>query len=295
MTFKYQHQGSILIEMLVACVLIAIFLPLLVVASTRLQERHRLAQAYQDQFEIKAAIEAHFQAQWARLVPANCYPDDTALLTIGSGMSPPVRLASRKVAESSDWIKGTDYGLCRRSLTVHENPLEVSMACHWRVGDPVVFSSCNAGFSGQLTYVNSRGNRSRIAFDDEDVIGQSGVIESQNGFYWYLSPGKDGREAFWRTPAESGNSLELFNGIERVAIFALLDENNDGLVDALGASYGDVSLKKLRGLWVEYQYHLRDCGVQKMTLSMREYVSMRGETWSYFAPCQGVGNQIIIF
>lgn len=295
MNLKSPLKGSILVEVLVVCVLIAIFLPLLVVVLSRLQDRHLLIQTYQDQFELKAAIEAHFQAQWARLVPANCSPDDQVFLTIESGMLPPIRLASRKVSPSSDWVKGTDYGLCRRSLSVQNNPQEVLLACHWREGDQVGFSSCDGQFVGQVSYVNSRGTKSKIAFDDESVIGQSGVIESKDAFFWYLSPGKDGSDAFWRTPAESGNSLELFNGIERFAVYPLLDKSSNGLMDALDTRYGHFTLKEIRGIWVEYQYRLSDCRAREVAPLMQIYVSMRGENWSYFPPCQGIGNQLIVF
>jgi len=44
MSRRTQMKGSLLIEMLVACALISLFLPFLVSALARLQERHLLAQ-----------------------------------------------------------------------------------------------------------------------------------------------------------------------------------------------------------------------------------------------------------
>lgn len=287
-----QMKGSLLIEMLVACALISLFLPFLVSALARLQERHLLAQTYQDQHEIKAAIDAHFQAQWARLVPANCAMDESLFLTIQSGESPPVRLASRKVSSGSDWMKGTDYGLCRGAVTVSSNPFETNLSCHWKVGDRTNFSSCESSFSGQVVSVSS--HKSKIELTDDLAIGQSGMIESQGGFYWYVSPGKEGGDAFWRTPEENGNSLELLNGIERLSIFPLLDEDDNGLVDSLDTRYGPFALNKLRGLWVEYQYRLSNCKSDRQEPFAQSYHSMRGGDWHYLSPCQGIGNQIIV-
>ena len=103
---KSQLKGSLLLELLVVCLLISLFLPFLVAALGRLQERHFLAQIYQDQHKFKAAIDAHFNAQWARLVPANCYDGSDVFLTIGSGSAKPDRLSSRVVMATSDWLKG---------------------------------------------------------------------------------------------------------------------------------------------------------------------------------------------
>lgn len=285
-------KGSLLIELLVVCGLIALFLPFLVMAIARMQERHLLAQTYQDQHTIKAAIDAHLKAQWARLLPASCIIDESLYLTIESGMSPPVRLAARPVDKDSDWLKGVDYGLCRSSVIVNNNPMKTTMACHWKAGDRTTFSSCEANYKGQV--LSESASKSLIKLEDDLAIGQSGIIESEDGFYWYLSEGKDGWNALWRTPQESGNSLELWNGIERFAVLPLLDDSQDGLVDTLDTRYGRFPLKSLRGLWVEYQYRLSDCKADRDADFQQEYRSMRGETWHYFSPCQGVGNQIIV-
>ncbi|ETX11034.1 hypothetical protein MUS1_11675 [Marinomonas ushuaiensis DSM 15871] len=298
-SFKAHLCGSLLVELLVVIVLVSLFLPFLVTALSRLQERHLLAKTYQDQHKVKAAIDAHFKAQWTRLVPANCNDDADVFLTINSGLFKPDRLSSRTVMDNSDWLRGVDYGSCRTSITVSKNPFDTPLDCHWKVGDSMTFSNCAASYSGQVLSVTS--TKSTIQLDDDFTLelsgsleSQSGVIESQDGFYWYLSPGKDGLAAFWRTPEESGNSLELWNGVERLAVFPLLDENNDGLVDTLDTRYGDYSLKSVRGLWVEYQYRLSNCKSSSGVQLDQNYISMRGDTWHYASPCQGVGNQIIV-
>lgn len=289
---KAHLRGSLLVELLLVIVLVSLFLPFLVTALSRLQERHLLAQTYQDQHKIKAAIDAHFKAQWARLVPANCSDDADLFLTIQSGTSKPDRLSSRTLIEDSDWLRGVDYGSCRASVTVSENPFETPLDCHWKAGDSMTFSNCATSVSGQVLSVTS--TKSTVQLEEGFTLGLSGVLESQDGFYWYLSPGKDGWAAFWRTPEESGNSLELLNGVERLAVFPLLDEDDNSLVDTLDTGYGDYSLKNVRGLWVEYQYRLSNCKSSSGVQLEQNYVSMRGDTWSYASPCQGVGNQIIV-
>jgi hypothetical protein len=292
MNQRQNIKGSLLIELLVACGLIALFLPFLVIAIARMQERHLLAQTYQDQQTIKAAIDQHLKAQWARLLPASCAIDESLFLIIESGMSPPIRLATRRIDKDSDWVKGVDYGLCRSSVTVRKNPMETTMSCHWKVGERATFSSCESHYNGHIFSESS--SKSLIQLDDNSAIGQSGIIQSEDGFYWYVSEGKDGWNALWRTPEESGNSLELWNGLERFAVFPLLDDSQDGLVDTLDTQYGRFPLKNLRGLWVEYQYRLSDCKADRDAEFLQEYASMRGEKWHYYSPCQGVGNQIIV-
>lgn len=284
-----------MIELLVVCALVALFLPFVVSALVRMQERHLLGQAYQDQQAIRAAIDAHFQAQWARLVPASCRIGDDVFITIESGRSPPTRLASRDLDRQSDWIRGTDYGLCRGTVTVKENPFETTLSCPWKVGDSVRFSSCEAIFEGQVFSVSAQKSVLQLKGGDvaHQAIGQSGILENQESFYWYISPGRDGRLAFWRTPEQSGNALELWNGLERMSVFPLLDESSNAKVDTLDTRYGRFSLNVLRGLWVEYQYQLSHCQFET-NQSEQAYLSMRGEVWRYSSPCQGVGNHIIV-
>lgn len=296
MMIRRQAKGSLLVELLVVCALIALFLPFVVSALARMQERHLLGQTYQDHQAIRAAIDAHFRAQWGRLIPASCRIEDSLFLTIESGGSPPPRLASRALDDRSDWIRGTDYGLCRGTVSVQENPLETSFSCHWKAGDSVRFSSCDTTFQGQIISASSQKSMVQLSGGSaaDSAIGQSGIIESQDGFYWYVSKGKEGRNAFWRTPEESGNALELWDGIERLSFFPLLDTNQDGKVEALDTRYGRFALNVLRGVWVEYQYQLNDCKSQRHTQFQREYLSMRGDVWRYTSPCQGVGNHIIV-
>ncbi|MCV2403275.1 type II secretion system GspH family protein [Marinomonas sp. C2222] len=290
------QRGSLLLEMMVACLLISIILPTLVVALSSFQERQALAQRYQDHQNRRAAINAHFHAQWSRLIPAHCFEDSSLTLTIQSGHNLPSRLSNRSVKSHSDWLLGSDYGACRTSLTVNSNPFTTSMDCYWKAGDEVTFSSCGVSVKGQLLSVSSSGTS--IELENDTALGHSGIVESEDAFYWYLREGKDGSTAFWRTPAFSGNSLELMNGIERLALFPLLDTSNDGFVDSLSTHYRDFALQQVRGIWVEYLYRLTDCQEGQGAFSRQEsitqeYTSMRGEVWLYKSQCQAVANQII--
>lgn len=293
---RRNQRGSLLLEVMVACLLISIILPILVMALSSFQQRQVLAQRYQDHQNRRAAINAHFRAQWSRLIPAHCFEDSILTLTIQPGHNLPSRLSNRSVENHSDWLLGVDYGACRTSLAVSSNPFTTSIDCHWKAGNEVTFSSCGVSVKGQLLSVYNSG--SSIQLENDTALGHSGIVESEDAFYWYLREGKDGSTAFWRTPVLSGNSLELMNGIERLALFPLLDTSNDGFVDSLATNYGDFSLQQVRGIWVEYMYRLTDCQEEQGVFSrqeniIQEYTSMRGEAWLYQSQCQAVANQII--
>jgi len=105
-----QHKWKAVywLKVLVLC-LISLFLrPFWWVAHCSLAGTSLLAQTYQDQHEVKAAIDAQLSAQWTRLVLQIVRWTSRLFLNIQSGPSPLLlfRLASRKVSSGSDWIKG---------------------------------------------------------------------------------------------------------------------------------------------------------------------------------------------
>ncbi|AEF54167.1 hypothetical protein [Marinomonas posidonica] len=283
--------GGILFELLIACAVLSLCLPFMMSALRDIQGEQFKRQVYQQGQSLQSAIDAHFRSQWQRLLPAQCQLNSEASLTIQSSAKPPKRLSARSLLAGSDWLLARDYGLCRASIEVTENPLTVALACHWKSGDQVRFSSCNGSFLGQVMAVSSQG--AKVTFDTDQVLGQSGVIASEDSFYWYLAEGKTGQGALWRSPEVSGNALELWNGIERLSIFPLLDQDQNGFVDTLDTRYGHYALQHVRALWVEYQFRLGDCQVDQEKEAPQRYLSMRGEEWQYQRPCQQVGNQII--
>ncbi|WP_394178722.1 hypothetical protein [Marinomonas posidonica] len=291
MVSRMRLMGGILFELLIACAVLGFSLPFMMNALRDSQDEQLKRHAYMQGQSLQSAIDAHFRSQWQRLLPAQCHQDSALSLTIESSANSPARLSARALVAGSDWLLARDHGLCRGSLAVNENPLMVALDCHWDVGDPVRFSSCDRSVLGQIEGISSQG--AQIAFTTDDVLGQSGVIASEDGFYWYLAEGKTGQSALWRSPEVSGNALELWNGIERLSILPLLDQDQNGFVDTLDTRYGHYALQQVRALWVEYQYRLWDCHLDLTEAVPLSYLSMRGEEWQYHRPCQQVGNQII--
>ena len=274
------------------CALLAIILPLLVSPLWQLQKRHAIALTYLDQAEFHTALTAQFQAHWARLLPAGCYLETGLSLTIGSADARPVRLSQRSLAAQSDWLEAMDYGACRLSLDTITTPLEKANHCDLSVGDWVRLASCRASQQSQVFQASEQLFSVHVL--DSDLLGDSGILESQQAFYWYAGAGKNGQQALWRTPQVSGNSLELWTGLIALTVSPLLDENQDGFVDTIDARYGTYSLAKVRALWVEYMYELTSCKATSQRPITQSYETLRGEYWEYLAPCQGVGNQIIV-
>lgn len=304
-------RGSLMLEVMVACALMAIILPLIGPAVWRLQERHRLAVTYLSQQTFHSALKSQFVAHWSRLRPAGCSVNDDVYLTIGRGTQEPSRLVRRDVEERSDWLEATDYGACRLSVGPLTNPLNISNApaCDLSIGDLLTVSTCLGHADAQVIRTSRDQTRlqlSSFVFSNKErqtdgskkalsLLGQSGILESQEPFYWYVGQGKNGQPSFWRTPGMSGNSLELWSGLKRMAIFPLLDEDQDGVADTIDKHYGDYALSHTLGLWVEYLYQLPDCDLSERLQIEKVYHSMRGNVWHYQSPCQGVGNQIIVF
>jgi hypothetical protein len=284
--------GSILLELMLVCALLAILLPLLVSPFWQLQKRHSLILTYLDQAKYQTALGAQFTAHWARLLPAGCYLDSTLSLTIGSAQNVPVRLSQRSMSSQSDWLEGMDYGACRVSLDSIQAPLITSNDCDLNVGELVRVASCEASVQAQVTQATDLA----VRFDllGNSVLEQTGILETRMPFYWYVGEGKNGQQALWRTPTVSGNSLELWSGVMALSVSPLLDEDQDGLVDTIDSRYGSYSLSKVRALWVEYLYELEPCQAATQIPLAQQYQTLRGERWEYLAPCQGVANQIIV-
>ncbi|WP_133011616.1 hypothetical protein [Marinomonas flavescens] len=285
-------RGSLLLELMVACVLLAVILPLLIPSLWQLRARHNLTLTYLDQAVFESALGAQFKAHWGRLLPAGCNIDNALNLVIGAGNNLPERLSRRSVSSQSDWLEAMDYGACRLSLNTISNPIETPNSCGLNVGDSVRISTCETSVQAQVTLSTSQ----KLRFDllNSSVLTQTGILESQAAFYWYVGEGKNTQQALWRTPKSSGNSLELWAGLKALTVLPLIDANQDGFVDSINARYGPYSLNKVRALWVEYLYELGNCKAHAQTPITQRYKTMRGNTWEYLSPCQGVGNQIIV-
>ncbi|REG84288.1 hypothetical protein [Marinomonas pollencensis] len=285
-------RGGLLLELMLVCALLAIILPLLIAPLWQLQQRHGVALTYLDQSKFQIALASQFEAHWSRLLPAACYLDTGLSLTIGTADEPPARLSQRSLVPQSDWLEAVDYGACRVSLGTVNSPLVSANHCDLSAGDWVRVASCHTSEQTQVAQAN--GQSFTLNLLDQDMLGQTAFLESQQAFYWYAGEGKNGQPAFWRTPQLSGNSLELWAGLMALAISPLLDENQDGLVDTIDARYGTYSLTKVRALWVEYLYQLSPCQAATQPPQTQVYNTLRGERWQYLAPCQGVAKQVIV-
>ena len=285
---RLSSKGSILMELLVACFVVSLVMPFLISAVSRLNEQQLRTSQYLLAQEVENALIDHLKAQWSRLLPAGCLlPSHT--LIIQSSEVIPLKLKRRALDKASDWLGGIDYGLCRFTMTARGQQTHLVDACDWKLGDPVTFTSCVGRYSASITSVNSQGMVVSLA--SQDGIGQSGILESEQAFYWYLADGKNGTLALWRTPSISGRSLELWAGLERMALYPLLDTGQDGLVDSIDTRHGEYALNQVRAIWVEFIYRLPNC-VNHFPLDA-SYQTMRGEVWSYQPPCTNVGKRII--
>lgn len=295
MTRHTTQRGSLLLELMVACAVLAIMLPLLIPSLWQLKTRHNLALTYLDQAAFRSALTAQFKAHWARLLPAGCSIDTGLRLTIGSSSNVPARLSQRSMSNQSDWLEAIDYGACRISLDAIQDPIETTNSCDLSVGDRVRVTTCEASMQVQVTQSTNQKLKFNLPTSTgSSVLNQTGILESQAGFYWYAGEGKIGQQALWRTPKISGNSLELWSGLKALAILPLMDEDADGLVDSIETRYGEYSLSKVRAVWVEYLYELDNCKASSQLTQPQYYQTMRGDQWEYFSPCQGVGNKIIV-
>jgi len=304
MNKRYRLRGGLLFEVMVACALIAIIVPLIGRAIWQLQTHDVLARMFSQQETFSSALASQFSAQWSRLRPAGCSPNDHSQLRIGKGGEVPKRLQSRDVDDHSDWLQATDSGACRLSIRSLSNPLTLTNECGFSPGERANVSTCLGNIDARVSRVSAQSTTFQLSSltvmsTDSNkavsLVGQTGVLESRASFYWYVGRGKNHQPAFWRTPVFSGRSLALWLGLKRLAVFPLLDDNQDGKVDAIDKDYGTYDMSKVLGLWVEYLYQLNDCEVAKSTQRQRTYHSMRGEQWQYNAPCEGVANTIVVF
>lgn len=284
-------KGSLLLELMFACAIMGIILPLLIPSIRDMTSRFKHTSLYLEQSKFRSALTAQFDAHWQRLLPASCYQDSHLALTIGKHSSVPTRLSKKALDPASDWLGATDYGACRLSLNEITNPLNITNVCDLNVGEEVRMSTCMASSQGQVIHSSSK--QQSLTVLNDAVLGQTGLLESESPFYWYVAEGKSGQRAFWRTPQRSGNSLELWAGLVHFRVYPLLDLDNDGYVDAIDTTYKDFSLAKVKALWVEYVYELPNCQSHGQGVLAKAYNTLRGDAWQYQAPCQGVANHIV--
>jgi len=267
------------ISMMVLMVLMQFLFPLLANARHQSSDKIRLL----DRLELKAAVIDHFQSQFAPLFFKACGNAKGDFLEIGHAAdSLPERIDHKTLLEGTDWLNASQNAQCSYPLTIVDLTPKLAYSCDWSVGEAVIFSNCNVSAKGLVTQVKSASTD--LSFSSTELLGESGMVLSQQGFIWYLADGKSD-DAFWRTPSLSGNSLELWSGVSKLSIYPLLDLDDNGALDTLVSEYGIFQVSQLKGLWLELVVKQMPCRHQDEVL-MEEYLNHRGDIWLYNARCE---------
>lgn len=271
------------ISLMVLMVLMQFLLPLL--ATARQQTSIKINML--DQLELKAAVMDHFQAQLSPIFRKACANGVNINIEIGPAEGVlPERINSKTLLAQSDWLLASQNGLCSTPLVMSSLTPSLALTCDWDAGDEVIFSSCDASAVGVVNEVSS--SSTSLRFSGGELIGLSGVLLSQHPYIWYLAKGKSDN-AFWRTPALSGNSLELWDGINYMSIYPLLDLDANGTLDNLTKEYGTYPLAQIKGLWFEMIVKQSAC---EMDISsspqgvLTQYTNHRGLDWFYQQGCE---------
>ncbi|GAB3484612.1 type II secretion system protein [Marinomonas epiphytica] len=291
----YRQSGMLLIEMLVVCALISIILPTLIQLTQSLLQQQTKAKYYLQTEQLKAALNDQFSAQWGRLKPAACsYPSHLGI-HIANNRDVPDRLKGRNLVSGSDWLAASDFGFCRlslNSLLTHE--VSLTNKCGWKSRQTIVFRSCIGSYSATLNTATSQ--KVTLQVVQSDALNQAGIFERDLAYYWYVGKGKEGTPALWRRPQIKGNALEIWNGLEKLAIYPFLDTSANGKVDGIATAYGQYPLTQVKALWVEYVYRLPSCSdddTQTNKATTYSYQTLRGEQWQFQPPCTQLGQHLI--
>lgn len=285
---KLKQSGFLLIEVLITIAiltgLVLLFIPAIQHHEESLSKREKIL----DMMALNSALDDQFKAQFQRLGRIGCASGEGQWVEIGDWQSKPVRLKSDNLDRGSDWLKGLDIGLCAAYGNLSGQQIEVAWSCDdLDVGDNLHVSSCGQDLTAKVLS-NSQGIVTALS-SDASLFGEVLVYQTK-GFYWYVKQGKAGANALWRRPEESGNALELMTGLEHVRFYPVLDRDLDGVVDAVGVNYGEVPLRQLKGVLIEYLYGTGHCGSPSQTL---HYQTLRGDQWDYDGLCLKVGKQLI--
>lgn len=278
-----KHAAYLLFElaisMMVLMVLMQFLFPLLANARQQSLDKTRLL----DRLELSSALVDHFQSQLSPLFWKACGNGVGDHIEIGNAdANVPERIEHKALLVGNDWLYANQNAQCSYPLKMTSLTPELPYACDWDAGDSVVFSSCRSSDKGLITQTTT--TSTRFSFSNTELLDESGILLSQQGFVWYLAEGKSD-DAFWRTPSLSGNSLELWSGINKLSIYPLLDLDANGALDTLDHEYGVFPLSQLKGLWIELMVKQAPCRYQDEALT-DEYLNHRGDVWQYNSRCE---------
>ncbi len=237
----------------------------------------------------------NLKAQWQTLVWNGCYGQTVSTIELGNSSSSnvPDRIKNKSLEKSSDWLKGKASDQCGTTQTVQGEEVEFYSSCKWKVNQSVVFSQCLAESYGWISKVSGSNITAQFNSITPNAEGNwpSGLLFRTEPYVWYVSKGKNSHMALWRTPLDSGNSLELWSGLKKIAIYPMLDSDLDGVLDELSTEYGEYPVAQLRAFWVEALVTHENC--QDSQSLMHDYKNFRGETWHYNSRCDSIIDFII--
>ena len=276
-TFAGYLMFELAVSMLVLMVLMQLLLPVLASVRQQANTKGRLL----SRIELEAAVMDHFQSQLAPMFWRGCGNASGLTFTIGAAKQTlPERIDNKAVIAQSDWLSAAHLGVCAYPIQVTSLSETIPYTCEWT--DEVIFSNCDISSQGVVEQVGS--SRTDLTFYDSEVLGRSGLVLSKQTFIWYLAPGKL-EDAFWHTPGESGNSLELWSGIRHMSFYPLLDSDSDGTFDTMTVEYGTYPASQLKGLWVELAVAEKVCSQEEKSIE-QEFVNYRGEVWHFYPKCE---------
>lgn len=289
------QNGYLLIELLVAMAIGIMILQSLVPILR--QSRLQLTQQIQsmDRIALKSAIVDHFQAQLAPILWQACKAIEQAKndespqqfhLGKAEDSNLPIRINNKQPLLETDWLLALATGDCRYSTQLTQLSVEIPLSdCDWQRKESVVFQNCQHHYQGQV--IQQSNSHTRLQFTNTELIGQSGIVSQQIPYFWYVAPSTSNQSigAFWRMGATKGRALELWFGVDKLALYPLLDINTDGQVDTLAAHYGAFPMRQLKGLWLELIVHDMACNPQAKPEPKQRYHTHRGKTWLYDRTC----------
>jgi len=298
-----KHNGYLMVELLVSLVIVLVLMQFLLPLLNNSRNQMLSKMRVMDRIELKEAIVDHFQSQLAPILWRACgvastgnaiensvdnsEMKNTMLVQIGNSAGVlPERLINKNIAQSTDWLMATQRGICRYSTRLSSLALTLPYSCSWDAGDEIVFEQCGGFSYGIVEKVTT--TESHVKFSDESLLkegnesDENGVVVGHNPYIWYLNK-KERYTGFWRTPQISGNSLELWSGIEKLAIYPLLDIDLDGAFDTLATEYKMYSLAQLKGFWLELI--VNDMRCNSTSVHDSNYQNHRGVSWSYNTDC----------
>ncbi|MFT2109690.1 type II secretion system protein [Marinomonas sp. 2405UD68-3] len=293
---RSSQSGWVLFEVVISTAIIMILLSYTVPILIQSKDHSTVVQQRLLSLSWSEGFKDNVMAQWQSIVRNGCYSGAESIIEIGQFNSSqiPSRIKNKTLEKGSDWLKGGISGQCGSTQTINGNEFEFDSSCQWKTNQTVLFSHCEAEYQGWVSQVS--GARITVQFNaiQPNSLGvwPSGALFRFEPYVWYVSKGKNGHAAFWRTPLRSGNSLELWSGVKKIAIYPMLDNDSDGVLDELSTEYGEYDRSKLNALWVEALVTFEDC-TNAPSFPTSQYTTFRGDTWSYQSRCDSIIDFIV--